>query len=141
MVQLTGYSYTDKARGLPGGVADMSNHVIDCYAAEGTIQFGAGVQLGTDPQKQRAPFAGGTFAGVAIMRHNEAGEYADGDAMDVMTDGRVFVDTLAVDVVAGETAYIVDASGVWSNVATDATAVGKFFTTGTGVQVVQLDKV
>ena len=137
MAQLSGYNFEDPL-GYAGMVADMSGSVIDSYAAEGSIEFGAGVELGTDPDKQVATFAGGTFAGVAKFIQNEDGVYADKDTVSVVSSGRVIVDTLEVDVDAGDTAYIVDATGVWTNVSTDATAVGTFKTSGAGLVIVDL---
>ena len=128
----------ESAAGFAGDTADMSARVTDSYAAEGAIDFGAALQLGTDPDKQVSPFLGGTFAGVAKFAHNETGDYADKETVSVVSFGRVMVDTLAVAVVAGEIAYVVDATGVWTNVITAATAVGTFKTSGTGIVTVDL---
>lgn len=140
MAQLAGYEL-DRTLSFPGDTADMSARVVDSYAAQGVIEFGEGVQEGTDPAKQVAPFAGGTFVGVAKYSHaEETGQYEDEGTVAVVTFGRVIVDTLAVDVTAGETAYVVDASGVWTNASADATEAGKFLTSGEGRNVVDLGK-
>ena len=140
MAQLAGYDL-DRTLSFPGDAADMSPRVVDSFAAEGVIEFGEGVQEGTDPAKQVAPFAGGNFVGVAKYSHaEETGRYEDKGSVAVITFGRVIVDTLAVDVTAGETAYVVDATGVWTNAASGATAAGKFLTSGAGRNVVDLGK-
>lgn len=137
MSQLT-YSQ-DMALGQAGQIADASTRVIDSFAAEGAIPFGRAVARGTDPAKQVIPFLGTGFVGVAIFSHTEVtGQFEDESTVAVMTSGRVIVDTLAVDVTAGETAYAVNATGVYTNVATDATAVGTWITSGTGLQVLEL---
>lgn len=130
----------ENAAGYAGDTADMSTQVTDSYAAEGVIEFGAAVEAGSNPDKQVKTFGGGDFIGVAKFVQNETGNYADKDTVSVKSFGRVFVDTLAVAVVAEEPAYVVDATGVWTNVATAATLAGKFKTSGTGIVVVDLGK-
>ena len=132
-------SYTqDFVIGQVGQIADISNRVIDSFAAEGTIAFGIAVARGTNKQKQVIPFAGTGFVGVSVFEHNEDGLYNDEDSVSVMTSGRIYV-TTAATVVAGTTAYAVNATGLFTNVATDATAVGKFLTSGTGIVVLELN--
>ena len=137
MAQLT---YGDQVIGQAGQIADASNRVIDSFAAEGVIPFGRAVARGTDKEKQVIPFLGTGFVGVAVFSHTEVtGQYEDEATVAVITSGRVLVDTLAVSVVAGETAYCVDATGVYTNVAADATAVGTWLSSGTGLNVLQLN--
>ena len=132
-------SYTqDYAVGQVGQIADISNRVIDSFAAEGTIAFGIAVARGTNKQKQVIPFAGSGFVGISVFEHNEDGLYNDEDSVSVMTSGRIYV-TTAATVVAGETAYAVNATGAITNVATAATAIGKFLTSGTGIVVLELN--
>ena len=121
-----------------GQIADTSNRVIEPFAAEGTIAFGIAVARGTDKQKQVIPFAGSEFVGISVFEHNEDGLYKDKDSVSVMTSGRIYV-TTAATVVAGETAYAVNATGAITNVATGATAIGEFLTSGTGLVVLKLN--
>lgn len=132
-------SYTqDYVIGQVGQIADISNRTIDSFAAEGEIAFGIAVARGTNKQKQVIPFAGTGFVGVSVFEHNENGLYKDEDSVSVMTSGRIYV-TTAATVVAGETAYAVNATGLFTNVNTSATAIGKFLTSGTGIVVLELN--
>jgi hypothetical protein len=132
-------SYTqDYVVGQVGQIADISDRTIDSFAAEGEIGFGIAVARGTNKQKQVIPFAGTGFVGISVFEHNEDGLYNDEDSVSVMTSGRIYV-TTAATVVAGETAYAVNATGLFTNVSTDATAVGKFLTSGTGIVVLELN--
>ena len=132
-------SYTqDYVVGQVGQIADISDRTIDSFAAEGEIGFGIAVARGTNKQKQVIPFAGTGFIGISVFEHNEDGLYNDEDSVSVMTSGRIYV-TTAATVVAGETAYAVNATGLFTNVSTDATAVGKFLTSGTGIVVLELN--
>ena len=132
-------SYTqDYEIGQVGQIADISDRTIDSFAAEGTIAFGIAVARGTNKQKQVIPFAGSGFVGISVFEHNENGLYNDEDSVSVMTSGRIYV-TTAATVVAGTTAYAVNATGAITNVATDATAIGKFLTSGTGIVVLELN--
>ena len=132
-------SYTqDFVIGQVGQIADISDRTIDSFAAEGTIAFGIAVARGTNKQKQVIPFAGSGFVGISVFEHNENGLYKDEDSVSVMTSGRIYV-TTAATVVAGTTAYAVNATGAITNVATDATAIGKFLTSGTGLVVLELN--
>ena len=128
----------DYVIGQVGQIADISNRVIDSFAAEGEIEFGIAVARGTNKQKQVIPFAGTEFVGISVFEHNEDGLYNDGDSVSVMTSGRIYV-TTAATVVAGTTAYAVNATGAITNVSTAATAIGKFLTSGTGIVVLELN--
>ena len=132
-------SYTqDYEIGQVGQIADISDRTIDSFAAEGIIAFGIAVARGTNKQKQVIPFAGSGFVGISVFEHNENGLYNDEDSVSVMTSGRIYV-TTAATVVAGTTAYAVNATGAITNVATNATAIGKFLTSGTGIVVLELN--
>lgn len=132
-------SYTqDYVVGQVGQIADISDRTIDSFAAEGTIPFGIAVARGTNKQEQVIPFAGSGFVGISVFEHNEDGLYNDGDSVSVATSGRFYVATAAT-VLAGQTAYAVNATGAITNVATDATAIGKFLTSGTGLVVLELN--
>ena len=132
-------SYTqDYVIGQAGQIADISDRTIDTFAAEGEIGFGIAVARGTNKQKQVIPFAGTGFVGISVFEHNENGLYKDEDSVSVMTSGRIYV-TTAATVVAGTTAYAVNATGAITNVSTAATAIGKFLTSGTGIVVLELN--
>jgi hypothetical protein len=132
-------SYTqDYVIGQVGQIADISDRTIDSFAAEGQIGFGIAVARGTNKQKQVIPFAGTGFVGISVFEHNENGLYKDEDSISVMTSGRIYV-TTAATVVAGTTAYAVNATGAITNVSTAATAIGKFLTSGTGIVVLELN--
>ena len=132
-------SYTqDYVIGQAGQIADISDRTIDSFAAEGEIGFGIAVARGTNKQKQVIPFAGTGFVGISVFEHNENGLYKDEDSVSVMTSGRIYV-TTAATVVAGTTAYAVNATGAITNVSTAATAIGKFLTSGTGFVVLELN--
>ena len=132
-------SYTqDYVIGQVGQIADISNSVIDSFAAKGEIGFGIAVARGANRQKQVVPFAGTDFVGISVFEHNENGLYKDKDSVSVMTSGRIYV-TTPVTVAAGTTAYAVNATGVITNASTAATAIGKFLTSGTGIVVLELN--
>ena len=132
-------SYTqDYVVGQVGQIADISDRTIDSFAAEGKIGFGIAVARGTNKQKQVIPFAGTGFVGISVFEHNENGLYKDEESVSVMTSGRIYV-TTAATVVAGTTAYAVNATGAITNVSTAATAIGKFLTSGTGIVVLELN--
>ena len=132
-------SYTqDYVIGQVGQIADISDRTIDSFAAEGQIGFGIAVARGTNKQKQVIPFAGTGFVGISVFEHIENGLYKDEDSVSVMTSGRIYV-TTAATVVAGTTAYAVNATGAITNVSTAATAIGKFLTSGTGIVVLELN--
>ena len=132
-------SYTqDYVIGQAGQIADISDRTIDSFAAEGEIGFGIAVARGTNKQKQVIPFTGTGFVGISVFEHNENGLYKDEDSVSVMTSGRIYV-TTAATVVAGTTAYAVNATGAITNVSTAATAIGKFLTSGTGFVVLELN--
>ena len=132
-------SYTqDYVIGQVGQIADTSSRTIDSFAAEGEIGFGIAVARGTNKQKQVIPFAGTGFVGISVFEHNEDGLYNDEESVSVMTSGRIYV-TTAATVVAGTIAYAVNATGLFTNVSTGATAVGKFLTSGAGIVVLELN--
>jgi len=79
------------------------------------IQYGRAVKRGTVEGTCSAIAVDGTtdkVVGVAVRRHNEAGQYAVSEEANIMTEGAIAVEVLAGDTVAaGDTAYmIVDAS-------------------------------
>ena len=128
----------DYVIGQVGQIADISDRTIDSFVAKGKIEFGIAVARGTNKQKQVIPFAGTEFVGISVFEHNEDGLYNDGDSVSVMTSGRIYV-TTAATVVAGTTAYAVNATGAIINFPTGATAIGKFLTSGTGIVVLELN--
>lgn len=129
----------DSKRGVKGQIADGSLRIVDSFAAEEEIEFGQAVERGTNEEKQVVGFDGGDFLGVAVFSQTQVeGKYPETSEVSVMTKGRVVVDALLVDVDAGDTAYVVDATGVYTNLAASATEVGTFLTSGTGLQVLEL---
>ena len=116
-------SYTqDYVVAQVGQIADISNRVIDSFAAEGTIAFGIAVARGTNKQKQVIPFAGTGFVGISVFTHDGVGEYADEASVPVMTSGRIYV-TTAVTVVAGmKIGAVLNNVGALVTVATTADA-------------------
>lgn len=90
-------------------------------AAEGTVPFGVGVQLGTDPATQVKKFVGGTFWGVAVRDETISGldgsgnvvvfsYYPDGHAVSVLRKGPVVVEVEGA-VTAGAAVYCNDTTG------------------------------
>src|ERR1051326_1219610 len=89
---------------VAGMLGDIRDHVVESFAAEDSdgISFGLAVVAGTDPAKQvKIPSAAGqVFRGVSL--HEQAQEqglgtgivkYAQGDAVNVLRRGLVWVQT------------------------------------------------
>lgn len=112
----------DKAQA--GQKAGLDFDHVESFAAEGAVFFGAGVVLGTDPEKQ-VEVAGAdtdTFAGIAVFTHAQTqgidqsaalgeqystgAEYRDGDTVSVLRRGRVWVELTEDDVSPGDAAYV-----------------------------------
>lgn len=90
-------------------------------AAEGTVSFGVGVQLGADPATQVKKFVGGTFWGVAVRDETIAGldgsgnvvvfaYYPDGHAVSVLRKGPIVVEVEEA-VAAGDPVYCSNTTG------------------------------
>lgn len=79
--------------GVPGLIYDSSFRDVVSRAAEVAIGFGLGVARGTDPDVQVAlPGAGDAIVGVSVFDTSQpTGGYAIGDAVPVITRGRIWV--------------------------------------------------
>lgn len=73
------------------------------------------------------------FRGIALHRHNQTGAYAAGDIVDVLRQGRAWVET-SVAVTADDTAYVDMAGGIgkFTNVSTNNLATGGKFRSTVG---------
>lgn len=105
------------------------------------IGFGKPVGQGTADRQIRAIATGqGTkFIGVTVLDITQEGDrYAQYATARVRTKGPVVVKP-AVNVVAGDPAYVVPADGGLTNVATGNTRIGMFETTGAAGALVVLN--
>jgi hypothetical protein len=118
----TSYSQNGAAsfRGMLDGVGA---HNIRSYAAQGAVAVGAPVKLGTDAAKSVLTTTTGALTiGFAVHDHarvqSAAGvvEYADDDAVSVLTQGRFWALTSDA-VVAGATANLTLADGTLTDAA------------------------
>ena len=109
-------------------------------AAEGTIPFGVGVQLGTDAATQVKKYAGGTFWGVAVRDETISGldgsgnvitfpYYPDGHAVSVLRKGPIVVEVEGA-VAVGDPVYCNDTTANFQKTNTGAHEVvgAKFIT-------------
>lgn len=141
---MTAYAFLHDI-GRNGCVADMTPKIVYTFGAEAEIGIGLPLKRGTDKATQVLPWADDInvdFLGIAIdddsriinrYLPNSDKKYFINDLVSVMTEGTVWVnagDTL--NIVAGEKAYLVATTGVFTNVATDNLLIGKFLTSGTG---------
>ncbi len=131
-----------------GQIADCSLRNIDSYAAEAIIEFGVALKRGTIPSKQVLTWADAItvpVVGIAVFERRAEHpypyvanvNYQIDDAVSVMTTGRVYV-TTALNVIAGQLAYVTATTGAFTNVATSNLLVGKFQTTGTGLVILEV---
>ena len=135
MSQVGSYT-TDASRGLNGLLADSGHDMfIASYAAEGAsgLEFGLGVEAGTDAETQVVVYAGNTFSGVTVKSQvvSETSELAslDGasetDPVGVLRKGRIWVQTNEA-VAAGDPVFCVNTgadAGKFRNDLANATAV------------------
>lgn len=110
---------TEQASLGEAGLLGDSGHdmYIRSYAAEGTdVAYGLGLVPGTDPETQVAVPAATftTFSGFAVKKHpmedESASDFADGETVDVLRKGRVWVpavETMAV----GDTVHVIHTGG------------------------------
>lgn len=134
-----------------GQKADLTYDQVESFAAEGAVPMGNGVIFGTDPAKQVAvpADATGDFAGIAAFTHKQeqgfdqsvalgnqsstGAEYRNGDTVNVLRRGRVWVEVTEDTVVAGEAAYVdvttAGEEGKFTNVSTSNLATGGIFRT------------
>ena len=152
MAQTTGYGFTSTVA-QAGQKVDMMFDTVGSYAAEGVVPFGVGLIQGTaDDQAKVADSAAGAFLGVSLFTHAKeqslagVAEYADTDAISVLEEGRVWMETVGA-FTKNAPVYIIVAAGATQGQATaTATAnlgpVGKFKTSGTGALAqVELDTI
>lgn len=145
---MTQYAYNFDI-GQLGQIADSTTvRNIDSYIAEGVIEFGVALKRGTDKQKQVLTWADAItvpVVGIAVFSHQgsralfaTSANYQINDSVSVMTKGRVYV-TTALNVVAGDLAYVTATTGAFTNVATNNLLVGKFLTSGTGLVKLEIN--
>ena len=126
-----------------GQLADLGPKRIDSRAAEGEVGFGLGLIWGTDPEKQvEVPAAGdldtGVFAGISVFTHTQnqgfdrsatpssvAAEYKDGDTVNVLREGRVYVST-DDEVALGDLAYVGEDGAITSSDDGTIGPIGRF---------------
>lgn len=136
-------------RAQAGQKADAGYDHVESFAAEGAVPFGYGVVAGTAAnQVQVADDDGDDFVGISLFTHAQqqgidqsaakgeqfstGAEYRDGDTVNVLRRGRVYV-TVTASVSAGDDAYVdVETGGEegqFTNVSTDNLATGGVFRT------------
>ena len=98
--------YGGNAVAIHGMKADSTLDTVDSYAAEGNVNAGDPVILGTNPAEQvktATAAQGATVIGIALFQHvgpEQGATYPSGKAVSVMTSGDVYVKA-GVDVTAG----------------------------------------
>lgn len=136
-------------RAQAGQQADAGFDHVESFAAEGTVPFGYGVVAGTaDNQVEVAGDDGDDFVGISLFCHTRpqgidqsaakgeqfstGAEYRDGDTVNVLRRGRVYV-TVTANVSAGDDAYVdvltSGEEGQFTNVSTDNLAINGIFRT------------
>lgn len=106
-----------------GQLGDIGPYRIDTFAAEGTVAIGAPVKRGTnaDTQVEVINADSDTFLGVAVFTHTKSqgfnpaatpsstgAEYRNGDSVNVLREGRVWVMVDNGGCQAGNLAYATD---------------------------------
>lgn len=120
--------YGENAKAIHGMKADSTLDTVDSYAAEGDIDAGDPVVLGTNPAEQVKKAAqasdASTVIGVALHEHvdpKDGHTYPDGKAVSVMTSGDVYVKA-GTDVTAGDGGALGTVDEVISYVSATTTA-------------------
>jgi hypothetical protein len=144
MAQVQGQGYGFRLTAAQAGQkVDMATDIVDSFAAEGAIPYGRGVIRGTaDNQCTLADDATEEFLGVSLFTHaNEqalagGAQYADKDAVSVLSFGRVWMDVIDT-FEAGAPAYIIVTAGANRGKATVDDSgtlgpVGRFLSSGDG---------
>lgn len=129
-------SYPDRQpRWVEGMIPDMRTPGEDVSRNVETaagIGFGKVAVQGTADNQIVVSAAATPFVGVTVLDTTQLQDsYPQYATARVRTQGPIVV-TASVAVGAGDPAYFVPATGVFTNVATDNTAVGKFETSTTG---------
>lgn len=122
-------------RGKPGLLGDSGHdmYILSRAVQTAAIEFGRGVEAGTDPERQVVAYAAGAFLGVTVFTHalDRATEEADFDGasvaemVGVLRKGRIWVLTNEA-VAAGDAVFCVNTgadAGMFRNDVTSATAV------------------
>ena len=98
--------YGGNAPAIHGMKADATLDTVDSYAAEGKVNAGDPVVLGTNPAEQvktATAAQGVTVIGIALFIHvdpSQVATYPNGKSVSVMTSGDVYVE-VGTDVTAG----------------------------------------
>lgn len=127
-----------------GMKADSRLDFVASSMAEAVVEFGVGVKRGTDPEYQvlTVDDAGDAFYGIALYEESqETGDYQISKPVNVLRQGSAVVEA-AVAVNAGEAAYILPASGNFTNISTSNVATGGVFTktiAAAGLTVVEIN--
>jgi hypothetical protein len=134
-----------------GMIADSRDQTILSLTAEGaSIGFGKAVMQGAADKTVKNSTAGGKLRGVSVATHfagftpgtqGVKDSYDVGETFPVMSKGALWV-LASVAVAAGDPAYIVPATGVFTNVVTSNVATGGMFetsTVGPGLAVVTIN--
>lgn len=119
--------YGGNAPALKGMKADSTLDTVDSYAAEGNIDAGDPVILGSNPAEQvkkaSQPSDAATVIGVALHEHvdpKDGHTYPEGKAVSVMTSGDVYVE-VAEDVTAGDAVGLGTVEGTLSYIKSPST--------------------
>jgi len=139
----TSYS-AEQAFAFKGMKTDSRLDFVACSMAEAVIDFGVGVKRGTDPEYQVLTIddSGDTFYGIALYEESQTtGDYQISKPVNVLRQGSVVVEsTVAVN--AGDPAYVLPASGNFTNVSTDNVVTGGVFTktiAGAGITTIEIN--
>lgn len=137
-------TYTENMPALyEGFIYNSEPHRIISRMAEGAagLGFGKAVVQGTADNQVKAAVAGAVFRGVTVGSRTQIGAVVDTypqySEVNVMVEGPIAVLT-SVNVVAGDTAYIVPATGVFTNSSSGNTRVGMFDSTAAAGALVKL---
>lgn len=129
-------TYTTTMRpAIAGMKGDMRPEDIVTRIAETTIGFGVAAFQGTGDRQVRTANGTAPFVGVTLMDQGVVqltppvtpDQYTATDDVQVMKKGSVWVLASAA-VTAGAAAYVIPASGLFTNVTTANTLVGTFMT-------------
>lgn len=139
-------SYTATMRpAIAGMKGDMRPEDIVSRIAETTIGFGVAAYQGTGDRQVRTANGTAVLVGVTLIDQGVVhltppttpDQFTATDDVPVLKKGSVWV-LAGATVVAGAPAYAVNATGVFTNVATAATACGTFMTSAASGALVLL---
>lgn len=128
-----------------GQLYDLTMDTIDSLTAVGAVPFGAPVALDTDETASVVNSTADKFVGIAVFTHARENDgvktgYVEGDRMNVLRFGRIWVKVEAI-VVKEDPAYVT-AAGTITNVAGTNIPIGRFMTSApdNGLAVVEVTK-